>query len=74
MNTASPLTLENVKSLGELNTFYLENEASSAEEKIELLRAGMKIVAIRNEREESPEEILSGLEEMVFLPYWRAFK
>jgi hypothetical protein len=64
--------LANVEKKEDLDLLYKSLGLSSTELKIKYLIAAMKIRAMRCEEEETPEENLAGLEEIVLLKHWRA--
>ena len=52
--------------------YYLANNLHSIDEKIANLTKEMKIIATRSDEDETKEDELAGLEELVLLGYWRA--
>ena len=66
------MTLHEVNTPERFTEFYKSNNVSTIEEKINYLKKAMKVRAMLCDEEETPEEILAGLEESALLGYWKA--
>ena len=66
------LQLKDVETQEQFAEYYRQNNLKTPEEKIAKLRKDMKIIAIRSEYGEKPDELLDSLEESALLGYWRA--
>jgi hypothetical protein len=64
--------LQEVVSSGQFEDYYRLNNLHTIDNKISNLKETMKIRAMLCDEEETPEEILAGLEESVLLGYWKA--
>jgi len=72
MNKGGFMTLHQVAKAEEFKEYYKLNNLQTIEEKIDYLKKAMKIRAILCDEDETPEEVLSGLEESALLGYWKA--
>jgi hypothetical protein len=66
------MTLHEVISQDQFAEYYRSNTLQTIGDKIRYLTKYMKIRATRSEEGETPEEALSGLEELALLGYWKA--
>jgi len=66
------MNLSEVERSDQFPQYYVKNNLHSIDEKIDNLTKEMKIIATRSDEEESKEDELAGLEELVLLGYWRA--
>ena len=66
------MTLHEVSSPEQFEEYYKSNSLQTIEDKISYLRKVMKIRAILRDEDETPEEILVGLEESALLGFWKA--
>jgi len=65
------MTLHEVSSQEHFEEYYKFNNLQTIEEKIRYLTKAMKIRAMICEEDETPQEILSGLEESALLGNWK---
>jgi len=65
------MTLHDIVSTDQFADFYAQNGLTTVAEKIDRLKKVMKIRAMRCDEDETPEEILEGLEESCLLGYWK---
>jgi hypothetical protein len=66
------MTLHEVVSQDQFLEYYRSNNLQNVEDKIDYLNRAMKIRATRGDGKATPEETLSGLEELALLGYWKA--
>ena len=66
------MTLHEVRSQEQFEDYYQANNLQAVEEKINYLKNAMKVRAMLCDEDETPEEILAGLEESALLGYWKA--
>jgi len=66
------MTLHEVSEQGQFDEFYKSNNVLTVEEKIDYLKRAMKVRAMLRDEDETPEEVLAGLEESALLGYWKA--
>jgi len=65
------MTLHDVSSQEHFEEYYKFNNLQTTDEKINYLKRAMKIRAMISEEDETPQEILSGLEESALFGYWK---
>jgi hypothetical protein len=66
------MTLHEVATQEQFTEYYRSNNLQDIGDKIRYLTSAMKIRATRGDGKATPEETLSGLEEMALLGYWKA--
>jgi len=66
------MTLHDAGAPEQFEEYYKSNNLQTIEEKIDYLKKAMKIRAMLCDEDETPEEVLSGLEESALLGYWKA--
>ena len=66
------MTLHEVRSQEQFEDYYQSNNLQAVEDKINYLKNTMKIRAMLCDEDETPEEVLAGLEESALLGYWKA--
>jgi len=66
------MTLHEVGEQEQFEEYYKSNNLQTVKEKIDYLKKAMKIRAMLCDEDETPEEVLSGLEESALLGYWKA--
>jgi len=66
------MTLHEVISQNQFDEYYKSNNLQTVPEKIDYLRKAMKVRAMLCDDVETPQEVLSGLEESALLGYWKA--
>ena len=66
------MTLYDVISSEQFEDYYKTNNLQTIDDKISNLTETMKIRAMLCDEEETPEEVLAGLEESALLGYWKA--
>jgi len=66
------MTLHEIISQNQFDEYYKSNNLQTVPEKIDYLRKAMKVRAMLCDDVETPEEVLSGLEESALLGYWKA--
>jgi hypothetical protein len=67
------MDLRDVVERGQFEAFYHSNGLHSIEDRISHLKKSMKIRATYCDEEETPKEVLDGLEETALLGYWKAY-
>jgi len=72
-NKVGSVDLRDIVEQSQFENLYRANGLNCVEDKINYLKKTMKIRAICCDEEETPEEILSGLEESALLGYWKAY-
>ena len=65
------MTLEEVCEQAQLKEYYNSNNLLTTEDKIKNLRETMKVLALRCDKGETPENILSALEASALHGYWK---
>jgi hypothetical protein len=68
------MQLIDVQAREDFGRLYEEHQLTTYEDKISYLVASMKIRAMRCDEEETPEENLSGLEELALLGDWKSLQ
>ena len=66
------MTLREVSTLEQLDNYYEVNGLSVTEDRINALKDAMGVITSRCDEDETPEEVLAGLQETVLLGYWKA--
>jgi hypothetical protein len=66
------MRLNEVKSQNQFDKYYQANNLQTVDQKVDYLKKEMKVRAMLSDEDETPEEILSGLEESALLGYWQA--
>jgi len=66
------MRLHEVKFPNQFDEYYKSNNLQTVPERINYLKNEMKVRAMLSDEDETPEEILSGLEESALLGYWKA--
>lgn len=66
--------LLDIEDQSQFEALYRAKGLNGVEAKIGYLKKAMKIRAIRCDEDETPEEILSGLEDSVLEGFWRAYQ
>jgi len=66
------MTLHEVTAQRQFEEYYKSNNLQTTDAKISYLKKAMKIRAMLCDEDETPEEVLSGLEESALLGYWKA--
>jgi len=66
------MTLHDVGAPEQFEEYYKSNNLQTVNEKIDYLKKAMKIRAMLCDEDETPEEVLSGLEESALIGYWKA--
>jgi len=66
------MTLFEVSEQGQFDEFYKSNNVLTVDDKIDYLKRAMKVRAMLLDEDETPEEVLAGLEESALLGYWKA--
>jgi len=66
------MTLHEVSSQEQFGEYYQSNNLQAVEDKINYLKNAMKVRAMWHDKDETPDEILAGLEESALLGYWKA--
>lgn len=67
------MTLHDVSTLEQFGEYYKSNNLVTIADKINYLKKAMKIRAMLCDDNETPEEVLSGLEESALLGYWKTY-
>ena len=66
------MTLHEVSAPEQFEEYYKSNNLQTIPDKIDYLKKAMKIRAMLCDEDETPEEVLSGLEESALIGYWKA--
>jgi len=66
------MRLHDVSSQNQFAEYYQSNNLQTIEQRIDYLKKEMKVRAMLSDEDETPDEILSGLEESALLGYWKA--
>jgi hypothetical protein len=66
------MTLHEVSEPKQFEEYYKSNNLLTVDEKINYLKNAMKIRAMLRDEDETPDEILAGLEESALLGFWKA--
>ena len=66
------MTLHEVKETKQFEEYYKLNNLQTTDDKITNLKKAMKVKAILSEEDETPAEVLAGLEESALLGFWKA--
>jgi hypothetical protein len=66
------MTLHEVSSAEEFEEYYRSNNIQTTDAKISYLKKAMKVRAMLYDEDETPEEVLAGLEESALLGFWKA--
>jgi hypothetical protein len=66
------MTLHEVSEPKQFEEYYKSNNLLTVDDKINYLKKAMKIRAMLRDEDETPDEVLSGLEESALLGFWKA--